>query len=687
MKGRPVFLKHQEHQLANPSILLGAFLLAAHAIQAQTSNATCALTATTEWMFNADGHSPCLVWSRIQSLCLLSSSYINVPPLLDSSWSYNAPTESSSTCLCNSVSYNLMAACTYCQWKNATIPSEDDWSSGCSSYTSAGLGFAEAVEEIPTWAYRAPSNDGGAWDPSVSSVTGAANTGSWTITLSRSFAEASNTTTGSLFVTTGRASESGSGVNVGSISASNTGFTTASFTSSYKSNSSSTSSPNSEGGSNDSFPSHSIPLGPVIGGVAGGLIGLILLFVIWRWYVNSRHRLPNPYSPFSTSSSFGGGVKKEKQKKKKRITYPYPAKTRSSLVVSVFGPDGEAEEDEERAGSGDIGRGRSSLDTLVGGKGDGSGNWERQRDTALYSDPTTFADPRKAPEPYSASRMKWQTTNERLALEGDFSDSESAWSLSNDGEENNGRPKKDGRWKEAFIPSIARAAEAKEKGGRNSEKMSTYTTTSRRQSLARRTVTPSEMEYEGTPFPLSARPESVLTLVPGTNMQPLSTSTHLQPKIPNPNSNPIPNTKQSTRQPLPLPPKQPPPAHLPPPAPGEAQPSLSPFGSGVDFSQPPSIRGERISENPTLSSLYEPPTGARTYRASRRSEMFSPGSRYTGTIYGNRGDGNGARGAEEGRRFSEGTIGTALGSARSLKMRDGRGNGEHAPTLPLSKRR
>lgn len=58
MKGRPLFLSHQEHQLVNPSTLLGAFLLAAHAIQAQTSNATCTLTATTEWMFNADGHSP-----------------------------------------------------------------------------------------------------------------------------------------------------------------------------------------------------------------------------------------------------------------------------------------------------------------------------------------------------------------------------------------------------------------------------------------------------------------------------------------------------------------------------------------------------------------------------------------------------------------------------------------------------
>ena len=552
---------------------------------------------------------------------------------------------------------------------------------------SSSLGFAEAVEQIPIWAFRPSSNDGGAWDPSVSSVTTAANTGSWTTTLSRSFADASKTTAGNPAVTTGRVNVSGSGVSENSIWVQNTGTETAASTTTSNSNSTSS---DRDGDSNDSSTSHSIPLGPVIGGVAGGLIGLIILFLLWRWYVNSRHRLSNPYSPSSTSPGFGGRIKKEKQKKKKRMSYPYPANTRDSLVASppVFALGGGVGGDEERGQS----RGRSFLDMLVGGKGDESGNWKgQQRDTALYSDPTTFADPRKAPEPYSASPMKWRTTSERLTLETDLSDSESAWSVSDDGGEDDGRRKKKGRWKEAFMPSIAMTAEAKKKADRNNRKLSTYTTTSQ-QRLTRRTLTPSEMEEdEGAPSPLCVRPESILAPIPSTKTQPLSTVSHPGPKNSKPTTNQTPKTSQSNRQLLTLPPKQPPPAHLPPPAPDEAQSLslLSPLGGRVDFSQPPSIRRERISENPTLPSLYEPPTGARTYRASRGSEMFSPGSRYMGTIYGDGGDEDGARGGGEGRRFSESTIGTALGSARSLKTRDGRGrwSGESAPALPTPKPR
>lgn len=544
---------------------------------------------------------------------------------------------------------------------------------------SSSLGFAEAVGQIPMWAFISFSKDGGTWDPSVSSATAAVNTGSWTTTLSRSFADASSTTAGNPSVETGRVSVGGSRASESSISAQNTGTATASYTS--------TSSSDRDGDSNDSSTSHSIPLGPVIGGVAGGLVGVIILFLLWRWYVNGRHRLANPYSPSSTPPGFGGGVEKEKQKKKKRMTYPYPAKTRGSLVASaasVFGSGGGVGRDEERG----EGRGRSFLDMLVGGKGDGSGNWKEQRDTALYSDPTTFTDPRKAPEPYSASRTKWRTTSQRLILEADLSDSESAWSVSDD----NGGQRKKGKWKEAFIPSIAMAADAKKKGSGNSRNLSAYTTTSQRQRLARRTLTPSEMEEdEETPFPLSARPESVLTPIASTDTQPLSTATHPESKNSKPTTNQVPKTSQNNRRLLSLPPKQPPPAHLPPPTPDEAQSLslLSPLGRRVDFSQPPSIRRERISENPTLPSLYEPPTGARTYRASRGSEMFSPGSRYMGTIYGDGGHGDRARGGGEGRRFSEGTIGATLGSARSLKTGDGRArwSGESAPPLPTPKPR
>lgn len=58
VKSRSVLLSPQEHQLVNPPILLGAFFLAARAVQAQTSNTTCAFTARSQWMFNSDGDSP-----------------------------------------------------------------------------------------------------------------------------------------------------------------------------------------------------------------------------------------------------------------------------------------------------------------------------------------------------------------------------------------------------------------------------------------------------------------------------------------------------------------------------------------------------------------------------------------------------------------------------------------------------
>lgn len=180
---------------------------------------------------------------------------------------------------------------------------------------SSSLGFAEAVGQIPMWAFISFSKDGGTWDPSVSSATAAVNTGSWITTLSRSFADASSTTAGNPSVETGRVSVSGSGASESSISAQNTGTATASYTSTSKSNS--TSSSDRDGDSNDSSTSHSIPLGPVIGGVAGGLVGVIILFLLWRWYVNGRHRLANPYSPSSTPP-VSGEESRRKSKRRKR---------------------------------------------------------------------------------------------------------------------------------------------------------------------------------------------------------------------------------------------------------------------------------------------------------------------------------------------------------------------------------
>jgi len=110
-----------------------------------------------------------LVWSRIQSLCLDPTSYINVPPLLDPTWSYELPS-AQTTCQCNAVAYSLMAGCTYCQvGESGSWAIEQQWRDVCGdTFTPDGLGFAEDVEPLPAYAWR--PWDGARWSPGESNL-------------------------------------------------------------------------------------------------------------------------------------------------------------------------------------------------------------------------------------------------------------------------------------------------------------------------------------------------------------------------------------------------------------------------------------------------------------------------------------------------------------------------------------
>ncbi|WVQ78725.1 hypothetical protein IAT38_000812 [Cryptococcus sp. DSM 104549] len=381
------------HRRADALRILATLLAWAGAVKAQTSNSTCKSTADTSWMFNSAGESPCLVWAKIQSLCLSSTSYLNVPPLLDPSWSYNAPTSASSVCQCNSVSYSLMAACTYCQWSNATIPSEESWSSSCPSYSNDGLGFLENSVQVPVWA-SVPVGSSGSWDPSTAQ-SGTATTPqsiAYSTTLSRSFP---SSTTSNPFITTTSSSQQASATT--SISGS-TGASSATASSTAAAD-------------NGSDTKSSNKWGPIVGGVLGGIAGLVLLLLFFRWFKRRHSTLPNPYSPSSPASSPG----KKKQKKKARVPYPYP-----------------------RAES--IQPGRSFLDMLVGPKGE-----EGSRNTELLNDPEAFADPRPAPRAPIKSRSmlrSWQTTSQRLAEEPSTASSDDSL----------GKEERTG-WKGAFLSS------------------------------------------------------------------------------------------------------------------------------------------------------------------------------------------------------------------------------------------
>lgn len=51
-----------------------------------------------------------LAWAKLQSLCVPQSAYINVPPLVDHTYGYNAPGADGTACQCNVAAYNLMVS-------------------------------------------------------------------------------------------------------------------------------------------------------------------------------------------------------------------------------------------------------------------------------------------------------------------------------------------------------------------------------------------------------------------------------------------------------------------------------------------------------------------------------------------------------------------------------------------------
>ncbi|WRT70906.1 uncharacterized protein IL334_007905 [Kwoniella shivajii] len=314
------------------------FLAFAGSVNSQTTNATCSKTEETSWMFNELDESPCLVWSKIQSLCLSQNSFVNVPPLLDSSYGYNLPNEKSSICQCNSISYSLMSACASCQFSSAPLPPEKEWWESCPTYTPDGLGFNETVLNIPNWAWHVWSNE--TFDPDVAkTITTPPSTPSYATTLSRTFPITSST--------------------------------------------SSTNTTSSNPTSSDQGENGETAWGPIIGGVAGGIVFLVLIFLLIRW--------------FTTRNS--SGSKKPRHTLPKRIPYPYP-------------PDG-TRTDKGKAGEG---QGDSFLEMLesnsrkpfsMSSKKTQNQN-QNQRDellkrrtAELMSNPKAFADPRTAPLPFT----------------------------------------------------------------------------------------------------------------------------------------------------------------------------------------------------------------------------------------------------------------------------------------------
>ncbi|WWC92514.1 uncharacterized protein L201_007473 [Kwoniella dendrophila CBS 6074] len=323
-------------------------------VESQSTNATCISIETNSWMFNKDNESPCLVWSKIQSLCLSSKSYINVPPLLDQSYGYNLPTEKSTICQCNSVSYSLMSACALCQHAETTIPSENNWSNDCKSYTNDGLGFDESVVKIAK-SVNTPSPPSQTYSTTLSRNFPSPTSASSTSTSPSSSSSATNSTT-----TTsdpGKSEEAG-------------GTSSKSGTSSW---------------------------GPILGGVAGGIIALVLLILLIKWFMTR-----NQNHPSSPSGS-----------KNKRIPYPYPFHQHDDKEGNVV-VDSRREGDssflemlnssKENLSINSNSKSKSKISSRFSRSNIKTKNREeelKRRTAELMLNPNSFSDPRTAPLPFT----------------------------------------------------------------------------------------------------------------------------------------------------------------------------------------------------------------------------------------------------------------------------------------------
>ncbi|KAH8104217.1 hypothetical protein DFH11DRAFT_1765434 [Phellopilus nigrolimitatus] len=143
-------------QHAFAGIAAGSLIGSAQADQNPAQAVTC--NATTTWMNNAAGSSPCTVAYYLMLQCNVDMDF-TILPLNASSRSYANPL-GGEPCTCNNVVYNLMSACAVCQGGAAS--SYATWTAGCTPLDTAYPNTALAANlGTPKWAYVNVSSAGG----------------------------------------------------------------------------------------------------------------------------------------------------------------------------------------------------------------------------------------------------------------------------------------------------------------------------------------------------------------------------------------------------------------------------------------------------------------------------------------------------------------------------------------------
>ncbi|KAF9265611.1 hypothetical protein L218DRAFT_957211 [Marasmius fiardii PR-910] len=129
-----------------PFVLLGVTLPRA---AAQSTNATCIL-ASLQWSQNSAQQSPCAVASSLIGVC--NGGPYNVQSLPAGQVYLGPSIDAANGCLCSTVTYSLMSACSLCQ--NGTIASWREWAANCPTVSIST--FPSPIPSnvlVPGWAY------------------------------------------------------------------------------------------------------------------------------------------------------------------------------------------------------------------------------------------------------------------------------------------------------------------------------------------------------------------------------------------------------------------------------------------------------------------------------------------------------------------------------------------------------
>ncbi|KZO96704.1 hypothetical protein CALVIDRAFT_563773 [Calocera viscosa TUFC12733] len=252
------------------------------------SNVTCTYAF---WEFNTIGESPCFVWGQLQSQCLTGG--LTVTPLLNASYQYSPPSLSGQVndCNCNVVSYNLMAACSWCQpniFTNNWV-TENQWKQGCTDYDSSGIsGVSLAGIDIPAWAY-VPDN-GSSWDPDTAEAA-------YNATSSNGGASSPATT---------QAPATASAGGGGGIPTSGGGF---GFSVTISPAASTTAGGGQNGGDTNgsSTSPNKTNIGAIVGGVVGG-VAVIIIIALIIFFVMRRNRRSSAAAAAAAASAGTGAA-------------------------------------------------------------------------------------------------------------------------------------------------------------------------------------------------------------------------------------------------------------------------------------------------------------------------------------------------------------------------------------------